>query len=110
MAVANWGTARRSPPSARERLMTLLDLFSELRLEARIAGSRDELAELHRRAGYLVGLATVVALQPGEQWVDPAALPTVANREFARTVDTLNRRGREIGIALNLAPRWNGER
>lgn len=109
MATANWNATRPGTPlSARERLTTLLDLFSELRLEGRIAGSRDELMELQRRADYLVHLARAVARAPGEQWVDPATLPMVAMREFSRTVDTLNRRGREIGIVLNLTPHWEG--
>ena len=92
----------RERPSARERMTTLLDLFSELRLEVRAADSRDELLELHRRADYLVRLARAISVRS----MDAGDLPGVAVREFSRTTDSLNRRGRELGLVTDFTPLW----
>ncbi len=97
-------------------MATLLDLFAELRTEARIADSREELVELHRRAGYLVRLSRTItspSLGPSSGVVTPIrpdfSLAGVAEREFARTADTLNRRGRAVGLSLDLPAQWAPE-
>lgn len=86
----------------------LRDLFLQIRRDVGEASSRDELTELHRRAGYLVTLTYSPSWKErfGDQTVE---LRSVADDEFARTARAINARAEDIGTAATYDDEW-GER
>lgn len=110
LGMAQFHPLRFSPsraPRPLVQLATLRELFEGLRDEARHAESRDELAELHDRGGYLVSVARHLGARgPGEGFSN--LLGRVAAQEFAASSRVLSRRAEELGLSQDFSARWTG--
>ncbi len=88
-----------------ENKTDLKDTFLAIRKEVEEARSREALTELYRRAGYLITLTHAPSWK--EKFGSAAAdLRDVAEREFATTARTVNRRAREIGTEADYDEKW----
>jgi len=83
------------------------EAFSNIRYEAETSVSAAELTQLYRRAADLIELLDKPPFQErvGQQIGD---IGTVAEKEFAKTAQALNRRGAEVGAKSNYAEEWGG--
>ncbi len=83
----------------------LRDVFLQIRQDVEEASSREELTELHRRAGYLVTLTYSPSWQ--ERFGDETEeLRRVADEEFARTARAINARAGAIGTSATYDETW----
>jgi len=83
-------------------------IFAQIRSEVAMAASRQELTELHRRAGYLVTLTYSPAWkkQFGEE---VAQLREIAEKEFSKTAHKINERSKALGVDHHYDEEWGGD-
>lgn len=83
----------------------LSEIFTEIRHDVDQAGSRKELTELFRRAGYLITLTHAPSWE--EKFGKKAAdLRKLAEKEFTTTARRINRRAEEIGTEADYDETW----
>jgi hypothetical protein len=83
----------------------LKEVFSEIREDVEKAGSRPELTELYRRAGYLITLTDAPAWEKKfDEDIDE--IREAAEEEFAKTARVINRRAEAVGTDANYDERW----
>ena len=83
----------------------LRNVFLEIRKDIDGARSREDLTELHRRAGYMITLTYAPSWQD-KFGKEAAKLRTVAEEEFARTARRVNARAKEIGVDADYKEKW----
>lgn len=83
----------------------LKEVFSEIRDDVEKAGSRPELTELYRRAGYLITLTNASSWEKkfGDDLDD---IRNTAEDEFAKTARVINRRAEQVGTDANYDEKW----
>ena len=88
-----------------ENQTDLKQVFAAIRKNIDAATSREDLTELHRRAGYLITLTHAPSWR--KKFGSKAnALRKVAEDEFATTARKVNRRAREVGVEADYDERW----
>lgn len=80
-------------------------VYLQIRKDVEDAGSRSDLTELYRRAGYLVTLSHASSWREkfGE---DIGEIRDVARDEFARTARAVNRQAEKIGAEADYDETW----
>lgn len=83
----------------------LRDVFLSIRKDVEDAGSRADLTELYRRAGYLVSLTSSPAWKKKFEG-EVREIRSVAEEEFARTARAINRRAEDVGTDGDYDEKW----
>jgi hypothetical protein len=83
----------------------LKEVFTEIRKDVESAGSRSDLTELYRRAGYLITLTNASSWEKkfGDEINEIRA---TAEDEFGKTVRKINSRAEEIGTDADYDEKW----
>jgi hypothetical protein len=88
-----------------ENQQDLRAVYSEIRADVEKAGSRDELTELYRRAGYLITLTKAPSWETkfGDEINE---IRDVAYEEFTKTARAINNRAAQVGTAADYDESW----
>ncbi len=83
----------------------LKEVFGEIRKDVENAGSRSDLTELYRRAGYLITLTNASSWEKkfGDEIDD---IRQTAEDEFSKTTRKINSRAGEIGVKADYDEKW----
>ena len=83
----------------------LKEVFTEIRRDVENAGSRSDLTELYRRAGYLITLTNASSWEKkfGDEIDDIRA---TAEQEFAKTARKINSQAGKIGTEADYDEKW----
>jgi hypothetical protein len=80
-------------------------IFTAIRGDVENAGSRADLTELYKRAGYLITLTHAPSWET-KFGRETAALRKVGREEFHKTARKINRRAEQIGTEANYDEEW----
>lgn len=81
------------------------EVFSMIRDDVENAGSRSELTELYRRAGYLITLTNASSWE--EKFGDDIdEIRETAEEEFGKTARAINSRAEEVGTEADYDEKW----
>jgi hypothetical protein len=100
-----WGGDDQHVYGEVDNVTDLRNIFQAIRGDVEKAGSRQELTELYRRAGYLVTLTYAPAWQK-KFGPEVEELRRVAEEEFARTARVINERAAAIGTEPSYDETW----
>lgn len=83
----------------------LKNVFAEIRQDVEHAGSRADLTELYRRAGYLITLTNASSWEKkfGDEIDD---IRETAEEEFAKTARKINSQAKKIGVEADYDEKW----
>jgi hypothetical protein len=87
--------------------MDLRQIFQEIREDVEKAASREDLKELYKRAGYMITMTHASPVKDksgGTMKIERG----IAEQEFARTVHSINKRAKEIGVDVEYNESWEG--
>jgi len=83
----------------------LKEVFTEIRKDVENAGSRPDLTELYRRAGYLITLTNAASWE--KKFGDEIGeIRATAEEEFAKTARKINSQAEKIGTDADYDEKW----